>query len=208
MQKDVTTQNLPRPDPRSLRTRTAIEDAFLDALKSGNQQTNLTVTEISKAAGITRKTFYAHYASLDDVVAARLRRVFEDVLPLFEGPALKLPWASRALTEATLTRLACHRETLAPLLLRANGAPFMAAANEAAEVLLIRALAINSLPPLATAPRTYLLAMIAGVTHGLLLAWARRDFSDPAKDLAVVMDAALSEGIQRLLVPASGRQQP
>lgn len=205
MQKAAITQPGPRPDPRGLRTRAAVEDALLDALGAGKQQTDLTVTEISKAAGITRKTFYAHYASLDDVVAARLGRVFEDVLPLFEGPALKLPWASRALTEATLTQLACHRETLTPLLLRANGAPFMTAASEAAEVLLTRALAINCLPPLATAPRTYLLAMIAGVTHGLLHAWARRDFSDPAKDLAVVMDAALSEGIQRLLIPPSGR---
>ncbi len=54
-------------DLRYKRTRQAIEDAFLSLIvrKSVNK---ITVTEISKLAGISRKTFYDHYLDIYDLV--------------------------------------------------------------------------------------------------------------------------------------------
>ncbi|MGY2896749.1 TetR/AcrR family transcriptional regulator [Deinococcus sp. UYEF24] len=54
------TQTTPRVDPRILRTRRSIQDAF-QILLSERGLAPLTVQDITAQAGINRATFYAHY---------------------------------------------------------------------------------------------------------------------------------------------------
>ena len=63
----------------------------------------------------------------------------------------------------------------------------------------------NDLDPLASAPRAYLLAMIGGVVHGMLYTWAERGFQDSPAVLAAIMDSALSEGIEKILLTQTKR---
>lgn len=55
-------------DKRVLRSKTAIGDALLEILKYKNFP-DITVSELAKKASVDRKTFYAHYSSISDVLA-------------------------------------------------------------------------------------------------------------------------------------------
>ena len=187
-------------DPRAQRTQRALEDALLAALNASQTWDAITVTTLATEAGVTRKTFYSHFPSLEALAAQCLRRVFGAVLPLYDAAALTLPWKPRELMKASLAGLAKQRGQLAPLLLSVPSHLALRAAQDIAETLLDRALEANDLAALAPAPRTYLLAMIGGVVHGMLYSWAERDFTDSPAVLAGIMDSALSEGIEKILL--------
>jgi len=54
-------------DKRVIRTRQALGQAF-ETLALTNDYRDITITKLTKAAGINRKTFYLHYDSIDDLV--------------------------------------------------------------------------------------------------------------------------------------------
>ena len=55
------------PNKRVANTKKAISDALLSLL--GNKPKNkISIKELSEAAGINRKTFYAHYSCIEDVL--------------------------------------------------------------------------------------------------------------------------------------------
>ena len=192
-------------DPRAQRTQRALEDALLDALGKTQSWEAVTIKAIATAAGVTRKTFYSHFPSLEALAAQCLYRVFGEVLPLYDKTALTLPWKPRALMEESLACLAKQPQQLGLLLLNLPGHLPLKAAQDLAETLLDRALKANDLAPLGTAPRTYLLAMIGGVVHGMLYSWAERGFKDSPAILAAIMDSALGEGIEKILLTQAKR---
>lgn len=192
-------------DPRAQRTQRALEDALLAALGESQAWEAVTVKALATAAGVTRKTFYSHFPSLEALAAQCLCRVFGEVLPLYDTTALTLPWKPRALMEETLACLAKQRQQLGPLLLNLPAHLPLKAAQDLAETLLDRALKANDLASLGTAPRTYLLAMIGGVVHGMLYSWAERGFKDSPAILAAIMDSALSKGIEKILLTQARR---
>lgn len=57
----------PRVDRRVLRTRQAIKEALLQLVVERDYRT-ITVTDLTREAGIDRKTFYLHYRAIGDVV--------------------------------------------------------------------------------------------------------------------------------------------
>ena len=71
-------------DRRVLRSRAKIRSALFELVKE-KPYAQISVTELTERAGLNRKTFYMHYASLDDVLseveedfAAALSRVLAD----------------------------------------------------------------------------------------------------------------------------------
>ena len=54
-------------DPRSERTEESLRGAFLDLMRK-KAFADIKVSEIAKAAGISRKAFYDHYADINDLV--------------------------------------------------------------------------------------------------------------------------------------------
>ncbi|KJW13982.1 TetR/AcrR family transcriptional regulator [Levilactobacillus spicheri] len=54
-------------DKRVIRTREALGRAF-EELALDHDYRDITITKLTKAAGINRKTFYLHYNSIDDLV--------------------------------------------------------------------------------------------------------------------------------------------
>lgn len=54
-------------DKRSIRTETTIQNSLMQLL-TYKSLTKITITELTKLAGIERKTFYLHYDSIDEVL--------------------------------------------------------------------------------------------------------------------------------------------
>jgi AcrR family transcriptional regulator len=54
-------------DPRAVRTRTSLQNAFKDLLRIKSYQ-KITITDITEGAGIARHTFYNHYETKQDLL--------------------------------------------------------------------------------------------------------------------------------------------
>lgn len=65
-------------DIRNKRTERAICQAMLDLMKE-KPFARLSVTDVATAAGISRSTFYAHYANLEEVFSALVREFHDTV---------------------------------------------------------------------------------------------------------------------------------
>lgn len=82
-----------KTDRRVLRTRNAIRTAFTDLLAETSYD-KITITALAKRAGVDRKTFYTHYASIDsfleDVIRTQTEKSLEgmDFRDFFADPSL------------------------------------------------------------------------------------------------------------------------
>ncbi len=64
-----------KTDRRVRKTKEAIRSTFFELMKT-KEYSNITVKELTAKADITRKTFYLHYGSLDDM----LKKFFTEIL--------------------------------------------------------------------------------------------------------------------------------
>lgn len=65
-------------DQRKVRTRKKLKDSFLDELQK-REYKDISVREFTKKAGLTFKTFYRHYATMDEFAASLLQEEFMNV---------------------------------------------------------------------------------------------------------------------------------
>lgn len=65
-------------DPRAQRTEEQILKAF-DELLREKELSRITVTDLTKRAGICRKTFYLHYSSIDNLVDEIIQGEMKDI---------------------------------------------------------------------------------------------------------------------------------
>lgn len=72
-----------KSDRRVLRTKRAINDAFKTLIKDHSID-KITVSALAKEADIDRKTFYLHYASLDELVRATADETIDKLLTTLE----------------------------------------------------------------------------------------------------------------------------
>ncbi len=68
----------PRVDPRILRTRQLIKDAFIDLLQE-MEISKITVNRIAERATINRVTFYLHYDDIQDMQEKMAQEMAEDI---------------------------------------------------------------------------------------------------------------------------------
>ncbi|HEY2860619.1 MAG TPA: helix-turn-helix domain-containing protein [Terracidiphilus sp.] len=76
-------------DPRVARTRTVIDQAFVQLLFQRSFR-SLTVSDITRKAGVGRATFYAHYPSKDALLASQFSRMIVPLLRPRPGTAYLL----------------------------------------------------------------------------------------------------------------------
>src|ERR1700759_3341377 len=105
-------------DARARKTRTALLRAFANLLLSGRYE-NLKIADITLQAGISRSTFYAHYASMDALLADSLAVPFA-VLAKTIGPDFTEPelirllqhfWSNRTSARCLLVGTARRKTT-------------------------------------------------------------------------------------------------
>ncbi len=71
-------------DPRCLRSRSALRNAFVEALGETGDLSKVTVTCVADRAGLTRRTFYAHYRDISELANAVKRETIDELAELVE----------------------------------------------------------------------------------------------------------------------------
>lgn len=93
-------------DPRPARTRAAILDAVEQLV--ADPAAEISVNAVARAAGVSRSSFYAQFADLDDLAVAMLVDAFRDI-GLDDLEARTAPEADlRTLARASNRRLVAH----------------------------------------------------------------------------------------------------
>ena len=196
-----------RADPRIERSESAIKRALLARICRGSQFSALTVSGIAGEAEVTRKTFYARFGSLEQVVEDIVEGLFRELAAGIDDDLLELPFSDNSLALAFFRAYETHRDTLAPLLQRCPAALFIEPMTRVSSELLDRVLAVNGLPPIDDAERAYLLGTTASVTHGVLSVWVDRDYAESPEQVASFIDLLLADGVNKVLTAGMHRRR-
>ena len=175
----------PSLDRRIARSRGAIEQALMDLLAEGRPFDQLTVSEVASRAGLTRKTFYARFGSIDAVVLGMASELFTSIVLAVPDEAYAQPLSNGTLTHAVLARLDEQRATVEFLTTLCPSHLFLEAGRDAViSVLFERILAVNDLAPISDFDRDFLKHLLPTTLHGAVTAWASRGFQDSPDDVA------------------------
>lgn len=189
-------------DPRIQRSEAAIQQALLDRLAAGRPFDALTVSEVAEHAGVTRKTFYARFGSLEQVVQRRLEALLQDIAMHIDDDMLVFSQSNPSLALLVFHAYEAHWAALAPFIRHCPAGLFTEPVTAAAATLLDRLVDINEVPPLPEGDKVYLVALVASAVHGVLSAWALRDFAESAEQVALLVDAVLVPGVRGVLTRA------
>lgn len=189
-----------RTDPRIVRSEKAIQTVLLEALGSGQEFSSLTVSEIAAQAGVTRKTFYARFGSLEQVVSRTVEDLFTEIAASIDDEMLRIPLADNSLAMSVFNAYEEHRTLLAPLIRQCPAGLFIEPVSTVVTQLLDRVIAVNHAPPMKEPEQAYLVATVASTVHGVLSVWVKRGFSETAEQVATFVDALLADGIQKAVL--------
>lgn len=193
----------PQSDPRIIRSKAAIQQALLNQIAIGRDFESLTVSEIAERAGLTRKTFYARFGSLGQVVESVIIELFSDIASRIDDTMLRIPMTNNSGSMLVFRAYEAQREILVPLIRHCPTALFIKPVGFVVSNLLRRTIAINDLQPMNEADEAYLVAVIASTIHGVLSVWVERGFSESPEQVAVFLDNLLVDGLQKLLTSHS-----
>ena len=193
----------PQSDPRIVRSKAAIQQALLNQIAIGRDFESLTVSEIAERAGLTRKTFYARFGSLGQVIESVIIERFSDIASRIDDTMLRIPMTNNSGSMLVFRAYEAQREILAPLIRHCPTALFIKPVGFVVSNLLRRTIAINDLQPMNEADEAYLVAVIASTIHGVLSVWVERGFSESPEQVAVFLDNLLVDGLQKLLTSHS-----
>ena len=193
----------PQSDPRIIRSKAAIQQALLNQIAIGRDFESLTVSEVAERAGLTRKTFYARFGSLGQVVESVIIERFSDIASRIDDTMLRIPMTNNSGSMLVFRAYEAQREILAPLIRHCPTALFIKPVGFVVSNLLRRTIAINELQPMNEADEAYLVAVIASTVHGVLSVWVERGFSESPEQVAVFLDNLLVDGLQKLLTSHS-----
>ncbi|MGI6535749.1 MAG: TetR/AcrR family transcriptional regulator [Eggerthellaceae bacterium] len=180
-------------DPRYLQADARIRAAFLDLFRDKDIE-DITTSEIIRAAGVNRSTFYAHYAdkyALLDAVEQEFLDRLETLLP--DSPAIAIMQGrecDRAALESYFRRfldfLHQNEDLLAGLVSRSENSFMVQFSNTFARVLREHGAAENLQIPV-----EYGASLLAWSTAGLVEEWARGGFTDDRENvLRILVDVA------------------
>jgi AcrR family transcriptional regulator len=88
-------------DPRALRTRRKLVDAYRRILEEGTAEP-VSVIALTRRAGVTRSSFYAHFSDTSDLAVAALTDVFEVVASLDSSSRRDAAYTARDVSENSL----------------------------------------------------------------------------------------------------------
>lgn len=189
-------QNL---DPRIARTKTAVQVAMLKLLSEEHPFSALTISEVALAAGITRKTLYARFGSLEQVIEEMALGMFEETAENITNEMLMLPLTDSVATTVVFRAYEQHKEILTPLLKYCPGFLFVEPCKKVTGELLDRTISVNNFKAPQSFERQYLIAILCSTLHATLSVWIERGFIDSPDQLSDFMGKLLGPGVDSLL---------
>ena len=176
-------------DPRVQRTRAAIAEAVAGLTAAGEP---ITVASIAREAGISRASFYSHYASLDELALSLMRDSFVSIADLWRADPDAPTEAMRTSQQRLVAHFAANRG-----LYSAYAAMPVSKENYLAAVRTMAAVIEPTLtgnPGAGDVPAAA--RYIAGAAYGLIDAWLTDDIA--------LTDEALVDQLVRMLPPWFG----
>lgn len=186
-------------DPRIAKSKTAVEMSVVRLLSEEHPFPTLTISEVAKAAGVTRKTLYARFGSLEQVVKEMASSMFEEIAEGISNDMLKVPLSYSVLTSVVFSAHEQHKSTLTPLLMHCPGFLFLDPCREVIGELLDRIISVNHFHPLPAFEREYLTAIHSSTLHATLTVWVERGFIDSPDQLSALMVKLLGPGVDTFL---------
>lgn len=194
-------------DRRVKRTKRAIHDAVLKLLNEEDLD-RITVTAVAREADIDRKTFYLHYASVDEVLDEIIREDVEGVMGM---------WRSEVKEQSSLEETAKGFTSASILIMQSielNGQ--MLDHMDADQLLskveapLIDSIVEDDTLGLASALGPQLPYAVSFFCSGLLAVlrrWLKEDSEIPLEELISMSSTAIVAGIEGILIEA-GQEPP
>jgi AcrR family transcriptional regulator len=186
-------------DPRIARTRNAVEVSVIKLLNNERPFGSLTISEVAKDAGITRKTLYARFGTLERVIKDMASSMFEEISDNITDDMLQVPLTDSVLTTVVFRAHEQHRSILTPLLMYCPGFLFVEPCREVIGKLLDRVIRVNDFQPLPAFEREYLTAIHCSTLHATLTVWVERGFVDSPDKLAELIVRLLGPGVDKFL---------
>ena len=186
-------------DPRILKTRLAVCRTVLNYLSQGRTFDSLTISEVAAAAGVTRKTLYARFGSLEQVVQEIAFEMFTNVVATIDDEDLRGPTIEHPLTIVVFRALESEKNTLVPLITMCSSSLVIEPAGRVFRQLLDRIIEVNHHAPLTSFQRDYLTAIVGSTVHGMMRVWIQRNFVDSADELAALFIGILGPGFEVLM---------
>jgi AcrR family transcriptional regulator len=164
-------------DPRVARTRAGISAAVHQLSEAGDE---ISVAAIARVAGISRASFYAHYASVDQLADSLRREAFLAIGDLFQHD--ERPEAMRASQDRLVAHFAANRALYAAVgSLPVTKEGYLAGVRAMAAVIEDTLIAHPERPPALKPEATA--RYIAGAAYGLIDAWLAREVSLEEEEL-------------------------
>lgn len=90
-------------DRRSLRTRRALRDALAEEILATGDLSQVTVTNVTQRADVTRRTFYSHYRDIPELVGSIELEILSELVPF-----------AQQISQVTLAELECALRAFEP----------------------------------------------------------------------------------------------
>ena len=196
-QEETTMQNI-IPDERYSVADEAILGAFFKLVKE-KKPDRITVSDITKAAGIARSTFYNHYQDIPSLISAVEDKTIHDVFSMMENFQPKNDRDICSSYFLTLCRYTMENPFLSGLLSTPHG-------NDLFEKMLtmlhhyVTETTSNSRPDRHTKEEvSYVITCAIGSTIGVLHKWSRDNFNLAPEVIADILSEIFLSGMLPLL---------
>jgi AcrR family transcriptional regulator len=182
------------PDERYSINDEAIIDAFLLVLKE-KEIDKITVSDVTKKAGIVRSTFYNHYENIPVLITAIEDKTIEDIFALMETFSPKNDSEICKAFFMTICEYTMDNPFLANLLYTPRGDAFFEKTMDMFHKYILK-VTNDKMPGYHSKEEfSYMIACAIGSTIGVLYKWIHEDFRIPKETISDIMTQAFMSGV-------------
>jgi AcrR family transcriptional regulator len=182
-------------DRRKIRTRRLLRESLLSLIVERGYD-NLSITEITERADLRRATFYLHYGSVDELLLATLREIFDELANKIEARQNLQPFWLRSEAppiQAVFEYLAQNARLYHALLSGASGAMVQRSIRDYLASIKLKDLAtlpVSALPM----PAQVLANYIAGTECNMLVWWLETGMPYAPEEIAGMLQDLVLDG--------------